>query len=181
MNLNDLKNFFGLHEKSFVPNVGIGTTAPGQKLEVNGNVKATSFITTSDRRLKTNIRSVEGIDAILKLSGVRYEWKSDGRTEMGLIAQDVESVFPEAVVTDVGSGYKGVKYQNLVSPLIEATKDLYGMCQSNAQAIEKTSRDLASVKTDVQQLQKENTQLKNQLQDMNKRMEALEQMIKAGK
>lgn len=36
MNLNDLKNLFGLHENSFVPNVGIGTTTPQAKLDING-------------------------------------------------------------------------------------------------------------------------------------------------
>jgi hypothetical protein len=55
MNLNDLKNFFGLHEKSFVPNVGIGTTNPGHKLHVIGTAglsTGTAWTNTSDIRLK---------------------------------------------------------------------------------------------------------------------------------
>lgn len=38
MNLNDLKNIFGLREKSFVPNVGIGTTSPAQNLQIGSNL-----------------------------------------------------------------------------------------------------------------------------------------------
>ncbi len=44
MNLNDLKNFFGLHEKSFVPNVGIGTSTPSGKLDVAGTIRPAAAV-----------------------------------------------------------------------------------------------------------------------------------------
>lgn len=103
-------------------NLGIGVSSLTEKLEVNGSVKATSFITSSDRRLKFDIEKMTGIDLIKKLTGVKYKLKALGTRELGLIAQDVEKVLPEAVVTDK-SGMKGVKYQSLISPMIEAIKD----------------------------------------------------------
>lgn len=159
-------------------NVGIGTTSPGHPLDVNGNVRAVSFITTSDGRLKHNVRPVEGIEAILKLSGVRYQWNSTNKSEIGLIAQDVEQVFPEVVVTD-DQGMKAVKYQNLIAPVIEATKEIYGMCEANTQEIVQAKRELASVQGEVQQLKNENSQLKKQVDDLSKRFEALEKAIQA--
>lgn len=161
-------------------NVGIGTTNPGHPLDVNGIVRATSFISTSDGRLKRNIRQVEGLEALTKLNGVRYEWKSNGKSEIGLIAQDVEEIFPEVVVTDE-QGFKAVKYQNLIAPIIESTKELYGMCKANTQAIGQTKRELASVQEEIRQLKDENSQLRNQVQDLNKRFEALEKSLNSRK
>jgi len=57
---------------------------------------------------------------------VTYYWKDsvkDSTRQIGVIAQDVEKVFPEAVATDV-KGMKSVAYGNLVAPLIEAVKEL---------------------------------------------------------
>ena len=103
-------------------NVGIGTTAPSEKLEVIGNIKATQFVyNSSDRNLKKNIVAITNpIDKIMKLQGVTFDWKKDSSASIGLIAQDVEKVFPE-LVTGV-EGNKSVAYSNLVAPLIEAFK-----------------------------------------------------------
>ncbi|RYZ67830.1 MAG: tail fiber domain-containing protein, partial [Proteobacteria bacterium] len=81
-------------------NVGIGMASGGEKLEVAGNVKATSFISTSDIRLKKNVEKVSGLDFIRKLTGVKWQWKANEQTDAGVIAQDVERVMPYAVVTD---------------------------------------------------------------------------------
>src|SRR5690606_8718047 len=112
-------------------NVGIGTTNPTQKLHVNGNVLADAYLYTSDKNLKQNIEDIKGLEMILALRGVHFEWKKSGDPEFGLIAQEVEAVAPDLVVTDPVTGLKSVKYGNLVAPLIEASKELYGMCKAS--------------------------------------------------
>ena len=81
-------------------NVGIGTTSPGSKLDVNGTVQATSFNATSDARLKDNITPVNNsLLKINQLQGVNFTWKKEDSTSLnaGLIAQDIEKVIPEVV------------------------------------------------------------------------------------
>jgi len=106
-------------------NVGIGTTAPGAKLEVNGDVKATSFTYSSDRTLKENISTIgDALSKIQKLEGVSFDWKENGKTSLGFIAQDIEKVFPDLVTTSEIDGLKSVQYGNLVAPIVEALKEL---------------------------------------------------------
>ncbi len=151
----------GAAKSYFGGSVGIGTSAPGEKLEVSGNVKATSFISTSDERLKDNVHPTAGLDIILKLTGVDWTWKSDGKHDAGVIAQNVEEVMPHAVVTDVASGMKAVKYNSLIAPLIESTKELYGICVASEERIQEQDRTIASLK-------KENAEIKERLERIEK-------------
>jgi hypothetical protein len=114
-------------------NVGIGTTAPGYKLHVNGNVAGVgAYNNVSDARYKTNVSTfTDALDAILNLRGVTFDWKRedfprlnfDGGRQIGFIAQEVEKVLPELVTTDP-NGYKSVAYANIVPVLVEAMKRL---------------------------------------------------------
>jgi hypothetical protein len=71
----------------------------------------------------------EATEKIQELKGVTWEWREDAPDEakeqpgMGVIAQDVERVFPELVETDE-QGRKKVAYHGLIGPLIEAVKEL---------------------------------------------------------
>jgi hypothetical protein len=77
---------------------------------------------------------------IRALRGVTWEWRDDAPDEakdqpgMGVIAQDVEKVFPQLVVTDE-HGRKQVDYDGLIAPLIEAVKEL----DERVRALEATS------------------------------------------
>lgn len=105
-------------------NVGIGLLTPGFKLEVAGSVGAGAFFYTSDRNLKKNVSPLNGsLSKILNLEGVSFTWKDTGAKSIGLVAQDVEKVYPELVHTNPQSGIKSVEYGNLVAPLIEAIKE----------------------------------------------------------
>ena len=105
--------------------VGIGTTSPGEKLDVAGNVRATAFYYSSDARLKTNIATAPGLALITQLHGVSYNWKESGQRGLGLLAQEVEPVLPELVATNPDTGLKSVNYGHLVGPMVEAIKELH--------------------------------------------------------
>ena len=71
--------------------------------------------------IKTNIKKIESpIEKILQISGVTFNWKKDNRSSVGVIAQEIESVFPELVQ---GEDPKTVNYNGLIALLIECIKD----------------------------------------------------------
>ncbi len=87
-------------------------------------VTAANFITSSDKRLKTNIHVITDYETILSsINGVYYRWKEGGDHDVGLIAQEVANLLPEAVVTN-NHGFLGVAYHKLIPVLIEAVKSL---------------------------------------------------------
>lgn len=91
-------------------------------ISAENNISAATFTYTSDRRYKQNIRNIDdGLDKILQLEGVYFERIGSGKNDMGLVAQDVERVFPEIVRTD-SDGFKYVDYAKIVAPLIGAVK-----------------------------------------------------------
>jgi hypothetical protein len=65
---------------------------------------------------------------VRRLRGVSFEWREDMQSghrgkDLGVIAQEVEEVFPELVHVD-HRGYKTVNYLGLIAPLIEVVKEL---------------------------------------------------------
>ncbi len=146
-------------------NVGIGTVTPGTKLDVNGGVRGTSaYVNSSDLRFKKNIVNLShdqsSLKKILDLNGYYFDWRLQEfphkefseKRDMGVIAQEVKRVFPEAVVEDE-EGYLSVAYAKLVAPLIESVKELFKMDQ-------KQNREIASLKEENDKLQKENQEMK---------------------
>jgi hypothetical protein len=113
--------------------VGVGGASDATyELKVTGDIGATGDIVayiSSDERLKDNIQLIEDpINKLEQLRGVTWEWNdqaSDAAKDspnVGVIAQDVESVLPQ-LVHDRENGYKGVDYSKLVGLLIEAMKE----------------------------------------------------------
>ena len=100
----------------------------GGSVTANGTVTATEFIATSDYRFKDNIKTITGaIDKVKQLRGVEYTLKSNGKDSVGVIAQEVEEVYPQLVSTsDEVEGItnaKAVNYSSLIGVLIEAIKE----------------------------------------------------------
>jgi hypothetical protein len=107
--------------------LGIGDTAPSAALDVVGDIHYTGVIVdVSDARLKTKIHRIDNaLSGIRELKGVSFVMKDDPdkNTELGLIAQDVQKVFP-ALVIDTGEGALSLNYQGMMGPMVEAIKEL---------------------------------------------------------
>ena len=98
-------------------------TTTGGDIIISGKAKADTFSVTSDRRLKSNIVTIEDpIEKLSQLNGVTFDWIKDGSSDVGLIAQDVETCLPQAV-REVGD-IKTVNYNGVVGLLVEAVKQL---------------------------------------------------------
>jgi len=130
--------------------VGIGTCGPSEKLEVDGNVKANAFFYSSDRRLKKDIKPISNaLDKILQLEGVFFKWKdndNDEKNNLGLIAQDVEKIFPELVSTSEITGLKSVQYGNLVAPLVDAIKEQQAQAEEQQKQINELKEEIKKLK-----------------------------------
>lgn len=119
-------------------NVGIGTSTPSEKLQVIGNILASGTITPSDLRYKKNIEVINNpLAGLQHIRGVRYDFKTAefpdmgfaANRQLGLIAQEVEAVFPELVFTGK-NGYKAVDYPKMTAVLVEAVKQLQKQIES---------------------------------------------------
>ena len=168
--------------------VGIGTTEPGARLEVirdsgsifnagtsdnktmfqmisNGTMEiAGNVVQTSDSRYKKEIQTLpSALENILSLRGVSYYWKdrSDNTEQIGVIAQEVEKIYPQLVHTNE-DGYKSVAYSNLVSPLIEAVKELHALYQGHADRIAVLEAQNAHQDERIAQLEEQNSALEEQ-------------------
>lgn len=127
-----------------VDSFGVGTGASG----TTGEIRATNNITAyySDLRLKDIIGTIDNpISKVLNLKGVYYKENQtakdlgydNDRTQVGVIAQDVEKVLPEAVTNaPIDDKYKTVWYEKLVPLLIEAVKEQQVMIEDLKSRVE---------------------------------------------
>ena len=103
-----------------------GDLAPksGSNLTFNsstGALSATDFNSTSDENLKENIRTIEDpLAKVVQIRGVNFDWKENQKPSVGVIAQEVEKVFPELVAN---GEKKTVNYNGLIGLLIEVVKE----------------------------------------------------------
>ena len=90
-----------------------------------GQLTAVDLNATSDINLKKDIEVItDATDLIKQLNGVRFTWKVNDRKSLGVIAQEVEELFPELISERTDTGTKSVNYNGLVGVLIEAVKEL---------------------------------------------------------
>ena len=121
-----IRFYQGNTEFKYLPAVA-GANNPGTRtfyIDTSGNCTATGNVTAySDERLKTNIKTISTpLDKVKALRGVTFD--KDGERGLGVIAQEIEAVIPEVVMTaNDEMGTKSVAYGNMVGLLIEAIKE----------------------------------------------------------
>ncbi|MGX9392574.1 tail fiber domain-containing protein [Nitrobacteraceae bacterium UC4446_H13] len=82
----------------------------------------TSWTTPSDARLKDNVQPITVLDRTAAFRAVTFDWKQSGKRDCGVIAQEVQSIFPE-VVNEEGD-FLGVDYGKLAALAMQAVKEL---------------------------------------------------------
>ena len=169
-------------------NFGIGTASLADKLEVVGDIKVGTSgsngclknfgggtITgtcSSDEKLKKDIRPMESVlDKVSQLVPKTYHWRSEEypnkkfgtQKEYGLVAQDVEKIFPDMVEND-SNGLKAIHYERLPILTVQAVKEL--------------SLRLRGATEDLDREKLENAKLKQKLLSVEERLNVLERMVK---
>jgi hypothetical protein len=90
-------------------------------------------VNVSDVRVKTNIQQLDGaVERLMSIRGVSFEWMGlprdactpKAQSGIGVIAQEVENVFPELVSEGGPNNYKAVNYAGLTAALIEGVREL---------------------------------------------------------
>jgi hypothetical protein len=140
----------------FSGNVGIGVLTPTFRLQLSTNSAAkptsSSWTISSDRRLKKNIRTIDGaLGQLMDLRGVTYQWKDPASqgdmagTYTGMIAQDVEKIFPEWIRDDA-NGFKTLTVIGFEGIVVEALREL------------RAEKD-AEISSQQKQIEKQQTQI----------------------
>ena len=112
-------------------------TSPIDSTRINGSASTQCTITTgtgiactSDERLKDNIEDLQNgtLEKLVGLRAVTYTWAQDENSteQVGFLAQQLESLFPQLVATDA-DGYKSVFYSQITPILTKAIQELHAI------------------------------------------------------
>jgi hypothetical protein len=138
-NLFGMTDYYNAHSSMTLDAYGGDIRISGNTGKVNfyygpsntwNNIECNILYQHSDARSKTNITSLNnGLKVIKQLRGVSFNWKDEkayynGKKEYGFIAQEVEQVIKEAVITDDTTGFKALSYSSIEPFLVEAIKEL---------------------------------------------------------
>jgi hypothetical protein len=121
-----------------------GRVVIGSSLLVQGNITATGTITPSSARLKEHVAPLnDALEGLLKLEGVRFDWKADeaarrgGRAaDLGFVAEDVEKIFPELVYRDEAGQVIGMDYARLSAVAVQAIKQQQALIRTQREELE---------------------------------------------
>lgn len=143
-------------------NVGIGTTAPGDTLHVNGVVRVTTLGTagatqlcwnasnqiatcSSSMRYKTNAAGfLTGLELVKGLKPISFEWREAGIRDLGLSAEEVAEIEPLLVTYNDKGEVEGVKYDRIGVVLVNAVKEQQKQIESQQRQIDELKAVICS-------------------------------------
>ena len=126
----------------------LSATSPNQPLVVNGNIRVSGAIAeNSDGRLTQNIVPLTGtLSKLDQLRGVSFEWdhsaasigNKEGEKSIGMIAQELQKVYPELVVASKNGGheYLSIDYGKFTVVLLQALKELQSQIDATQDQIQ---------------------------------------------
>jgi hypothetical protein len=152
--------------------LGIGTTSPSEKLDVDGNARfrsigsgasagalhytSTGVLTTntSDVRLKTNLQPLENtLQKLLDINTYTFNWINEtDRVDLGMVAQEVEEIFPRLVFTNPVDGYKGIHYDKFSSILTKAIQEQQAIIDQQKNEIEQLKSQIQLILSEIEQI-----------------------------
>ncbi|UPZ18091.1 tail fiber domain-containing protein [Flavobacterium humidisoli] len=147
-------------------NFSIGNGLPtADKLTVYGTISCvdangTAFNVTSDRRYKKDIAPItDALSIVEKVQGVSYNWRKEEFKEMnfndkhqlGVIAQDIEKILPEAVSKN-DKGFYTVNYTMLIPVLVEAVKEQQKEISASNATIKELQNNQAMQQKEIEEL-----------------------------
>ena len=111
--------------ESTADRIGVKNASPSYDFDVTGDIHASGdILSNSDMRLKKNVVPLpELTHKIKRLKPVSFQWRESNKADIGLIAQEVEEIFPCLVRTDE-LGFKSVNYQKLTVLLLKALQEV---------------------------------------------------------
>jgi len=119
----------------------LNSTLVNGNLNVTGTVSASGYTTTSDKRLKENIKEFKPEATILNLPIYIYDYKEGLKAQVGCLAQDLQELFPELVVENE-NGFLSIQESKLVYPLLLELK-------RQQEEIEALKTEISSLKSQI--------------------------------
>jgi Chaperone of endosialidase len=137
---------------------GLTNSTSKELFRISGNGSVTVngvFTLTSDARLKKNIKNLGNqMPKFMALNAKTYNWIDEtksAKTQIGLIAQEVEKIYPELVDTNE-TGYKSVNYIGLIPVLLEGIKDLQKQLDVKNKDFDQLKSDFSELKAKVENI-----------------------------
>ena len=155
----------------------------GQPLNINGNIRVSGAVAVnSDGRLTQNIVPLTGtLSKLDQLRGVSFEWdhlatsmgNKEGEKNIGMIAQELQKVYPELVVTSKNGDqeYLSIDYGKFTVVLLQSIKELEGQIQSIEELeSQKNARQMGLIK----ELENELSVRQDQINTLQEKIKTLE-------
>jgi len=132
--------------------IGVGAIPGGAAGSIYATDDIIAFYSVSDARLKCDVETIDdALSIVTNMRGVRFKYNDKAReinpevsdrTQVGVIAQEVQEHLPEVIRSSISDEYIGVRYENMTAVLIEAVKQQQTQIELLKEQVELLRRQL---------------------------------------